>query len=668
MEALFIYIAKSAGLVVLFYCAYIFLLRKETFFNSNRWFLLAGLITSVVLPFVVYTKTIWVDPAPLSNFNLSEIYIPQNADKSFEINWNYVIIAAYGIGFFVFLIKFAMDFYSLQSVLKGKKVQQQADFKFIDTNENIAPFSYFEYIVYNSSMYTESELESIIEHEKVHSDQNHTADVLISRAFCLLFWFNPIIWLYKKAITQNLEFIADKEASKKISDKRAYQYTLLKITTHESCIAITNHFYQSLIKKRIVMLNKNQSKKRNSWKYYVVIPALVTFVLLFQVEVIAREKTTIEIVKKGKIAADVFKITKTTTDEELNEQIKTLKENYDITATFTEVERNSKNEIISIKVDLKKGNEISQKMSIKGTDAIKAFGIIISKLENGKLNVDFKTDDSAITNENVKAYTVAVSSKEKEIFIDGSKATEDDLNKLDPKEIERMDVTKNSGKNIITIITKNLSKPVKISDKEIYINGVKSDQKELSLLDQKTIDNVDVNTNENTVRITTRTVTNTSNNSNVKVNAQVITQVNQQEKPIIFINGNRADSDFDVDNIDSKKIESINVLKGQSATVKYGSEGKNGVIEIITKVATDKNGNKVGVGYPMLQTNIQKSLPATTKLKQLIIVDGVTVTDKSMADLDKLDIKKMEVFKGQEAIAKYGDKGKDGVIVITTEK
>ncbi|MEG2102199.1 MAG: M56 family metallopeptidase, partial [Flavobacterium sp.] len=281
MEALFIYIAKSTGLVVLFYSAYQALLRKETFFNSNRWFLLAGLITSVVLPLVVYTKIVWIDPSPSFNVNYSQLQPAQITKETFELNWNYILIAVYAIVFLALIAKFAFDFYSLNTILKGRKVKQQADFKFIDVAENIAPFSYFDYIVYNSSMYNKQELENIIEHEKVHSEQNHTIDVLITRIFCIIFWFNPIMWLYKKAIVQNLEFIADKEAAKKLSDKKAYQYTLLKITTHETCVAITNHFYQSLIKKRIVMLNKNQSKKRNSWKYYTVIPALAAFVFLF---------------------------------------------------------------------------------------------------------------------------------------------------------------------------------------------------------------------------------------------------------------------------------------------------------------------------------------------------------------------------------------------------
>ncbi|KRD10607.1 peptidase M56 [Flavobacterium sp. Root901] len=413
MEALFIFILKSSGLLAMFYFAYIFLLRKETFFTSSRWFLIAGLITSVVLPFVVYTKIIWVNPAPLPviaketvenlqvyNQNVTASYSPQYTaqtaeEENFEINWNLVTLAVYGIGFAAFMIKFGLDFYSLNSVLKGKKVEQQEDFKFIDVNENIAPFSYFDYIVYNSSLYTAAELESILEHEKVHSDQHHTIDVLISRIFCILFWFNPIVWLYKKAILQNLEFIADNEASKKISDKKAYQYTLLKITTHETCVAITNHFYQSLIKKRIVMLNKNQSKKWNYWKYYAVIPALGAFVLLFQIQTIAQEKKRNQAVAQKetlKITQETFKITKNTTDQQLKELTAKIKESHNVDIEISNVKRNAENELTAIQIKVKSENGKKQTIVINGTEAIKDLEFAVGTDEDGKKYVNLNTE------------------------------------------------------------------------------------------------------------------------------------------------------------------------------------------------------------------------------------------------------------------------------------
>ena len=393
MEAIYIYIAKSFGLVALFYCAYYFLLRKETFFKSNRWFLLAGLATSALLPFLVYTEIIWIDPVSSSTVDYQQSLITTAIEQeSFEINWNYIFILIYSTGFVLLIIKFAADFYSLNIVLKGKKIQQQADFKFVDVSENIAPFSYFDYIVYNSSMYTASELDNIIEHEKVHSNQNHTIDVLISRVFCVLFWFNPIMWLYKKAILQNLEFIADNEAAKKISDKKAYQYTLLKITTHESCVAITNHFYQSLIKKRIVMLNKNQSKKRNYWKYYAILPALVTFVLLFQIKTIAQEKKEAQEISESPTAVDVYKIRKNTTNQELKEFTEKLKQNHNVDVIISDVKRNTKNELTAIKIDIQKGTGEDQTIQIEGNEPLKSCGIIITTENDGAKKINLVTD------------------------------------------------------------------------------------------------------------------------------------------------------------------------------------------------------------------------------------------------------------------------------------
>ena len=601
MEALLIYIAKSSGLIVLFYCAYHFLLRKETFFNSNRWFLLAGLITSIALPFLVYTKVIWVEPAQMNDLTLPQLVIKQSIEeKHFQMNWNYIILFIYSIGFITFLIKFIMDFYSLHSVLKGKKIQHQADYKFINANENIAPFSYFKYIVYNSSMYTTSELENIIEHEKVHSDQNHTIDVLISRFFCLIFWFNPIIWVYKKVIVQNLEFIADKEAAKKISDKRAYQYTLLKITTHENCIPITNHFYQSLIKKRIVMLNKNQSKKRSSWKYYAIIPALAAFVFLFQVEIVAQEKgpSIIEKMNPDEIQSiDVFTIDKKTTDAEIDQRVKTLKEKFNISTTISELERNSDNEITSINIDLKNEKGAKKlKKSVTST-GIEKIGIIIIKEKNGTVSFNFSDTDSTVI---------------------GYKTESKNLIKIKDTQTSNTYNDAQSNSDSGTKVTTNVNT------------------------------NIPVNTEKNLI-ITSKT----------------------DAKPMIIINGVQANSNININDIPNNKIESVNVIKGKSAEDKYGTIGKNGVIEITTKHSAENNEQFANVTI-LTKTDNKKVISSNeinirNSEKPLIVIDG-KITNKSIDDLDSQNIEKMNVLKDPLYITKYGDKGKNGVIEITTKK
>jgi hypothetical protein len=394
METLFIYLLKSSALIALFYIGYYLLLRKETFFTSNRWFLIAGLFTSALLPLVVYTSIVWIEPTSATN-NWFKIPVETPIKKdNLEINWHLLLIVIYTLGSTLFLFQFVFDFYNLNRVLKGKTIQQQARHKFIDLKENIAPFSFFNTIVYNSSLYNETEMQSILEHEKVHSDQYHTIDVLISRLFCILFWFNPLIWLYKKNILQNLEFIADSEATKNISDKKAYQLTLLKITTHQNCVVLTNHFYQSLIKKRIVMLNKNQSKKWNSWKYALVVPALVAFVFLFQIEVIAQEKISNQRDNSpaNSESATVYIIKKNTTDAELQEKAKLLSDNYAIETTFSKIKRNANKELIGLKLKLQKGKEIATIMEVNSTEPIKDFGISISKDVNGATTIGIVTE------------------------------------------------------------------------------------------------------------------------------------------------------------------------------------------------------------------------------------------------------------------------------------
>jgi hypothetical protein len=367
----------------MFYLAYFFLLRKETFFNSNRWFLLSGLITSILLPLIIFTKVIWVNPSP-SNFNWSKIQITTPIqNNSLEINWYYAFGIIYGIGIILFLTKFAVDFFGLQKILKNKTTQQQADFKFIDVEEKIPPFSYFEYIVYNSSLYSDFELNNILEHEKVHCSQNHTIDVLISRLFCAIFWYNPFVWLYKNAIMQNLEFIADSEAVKNIADKKSYQFTLLKITTHENCVAITNHFYQSLIKKRIVMLNKNQSNKKNSWKYAIILPLLGAFMFLFQVKVVAQEK------KISKKSSEYKSSIKSKTNLNLKEEegfwsFDSMKNNdgleYLIVVNGVKQQKNSK-----IKIPL--NEELLSEKILKPKEAAKKYGI---EGKNGAIEINTK--------------------------------------------------------------------------------------------------------------------------------------------------------------------------------------------------------------------------------------------------------------------------------------
>jgi hypothetical protein len=377
MEAILIYLLKSSGLIAVFYLAYHFLVRKETFFNSNRWFLLSGLFTSLLLPFFVIKKVIMVEKPKIAPEDLVA-YAQQSAGtiqgvpvvEAFDwmqFFWiSYVFIAC------ILVIRIVFNFTSLYRMLYQQQVIKKEKFKLVNLNENIAPFSFFNYIVYNSDLYSNEELQSILLHEKIHSQEKHSMDVLIAKLFCILFWFNPFMWLYKKAITQNLEYIADQKAIEQLEDKKSYQRALLKVVSHQSCLSITNNFYQSLIKKRIVMLNKNQSHKRNSWKYAVIIPALIGFIVLFQIQVIAQEKGEVIFTKKVNPGDDVrVVVDKNSTDAKLKKDAAILKKEHGVTLKYSKVKRNNAGEITCIKVEFKdkEGNKgVSQ---VDGKEPIK---------------------------------------------------------------------------------------------------------------------------------------------------------------------------------------------------------------------------------------------------------------------------------------------------------
>lgn len=497
MENILIYLAKASVLLTIFFLVYHFLLRKETFFSANRWFLLLGIITSLTLPLFIFTKIIWVEPIPqdfsipTENFSVTE-FVPME-EPQFEINWFYIIGGIYFAGILFFLGKFIKDIISLLKILNFKKPENQERFKFIDTDKIQSPFSFFNYIIYNSNSFKKNELENIIAHEKVHSSQYHSLDMLLGQLFCIFFWFNPFSWFHNKAIAQNLEFIADSEALKQVSDKITYQKTLLKVSAPDQCIPITNHFYQSLIKKRIIMLNKNQSKRRNSWKYATVLPLLTLFLLQFQVETVAQEKEKVSYsVSSAYSEGDSNKdfngivVMSSTSEKDIQDYVAKFTALNKIKLAYSGINRNDKGEMIEISFNYDdfNGTSGSQKFSNSG-NPIDTILFEAKKDENGKT----------------------------------------------------------------TLKISDLSGPVIKKGSYVQTNND-------SLIISKT--------------------------SNIK-----------DKIVLIVVDGKIKGTSDKVSLPDNNSIESITVLKNETSIKKYGKDGKNGVIEVVTKKTTDSESSEI---------------------------------------------------------------------------
>jgi beta-lactamase regulating signal transducer with metallopeptidase domain len=579
MENLMLYFIKANGLIILFYLMYVLFLRKETFFVANRLYLISGLILSLSLPLITFTKTIWIEPTPVPEFYQETT--PVNSDyievpvQETPIDWSLILTTAYVVICVLILAKIGIEIVSFYNRIRKHNQEKATDFTLIHTNTTENPFSFFHYIVINPNLFSEAELQHILTHESIHVKQKHSIDVLLGKLFCALFWVNPIIWLYRKAMLQNLEFIADSETFQQIENKYEYQITLLKVVTHQHDLSITNQFYQSLIKKRIVMLHTNQSHKRNAWKYATILPLLVGFMLLFQIETIAQVKEKSEIVSYAVSSNFSSILTKNTTDKELRELEKTFSDEKH-KLKISKVKRNKKGEIIEIKLLLDSGKTYVQILERKSTEPIDDIKIFINTDKDDKKSVGFEEVSNVVS----------------------AKYVEDD---------ETIEVETNSEGYTIDNMVKNGKKINLIINGKLQSATVKSkiplDQeidilKELDEKDLKSKYNIDKKDGEIYYELTTKKEkgskeeskvastgwgisfeTETSNSENMIEDIKEDTKIDYQKALIIF-DGNEIVAS-ELDKINPNKISLMsNFTTSKKLIEKYGEKAKNGVIII----------------------------------------------------------------------------------------
>ncbi|NNK82241.1 MAG: M56 family metallopeptidase, partial [Flavobacteriaceae bacterium] len=351
------YLIKSSAVILLFYFCYKLFLQKETFFEANRWYLFSGIIISIIIPSIVIPIYIVKEtPILVSEISNSNIITSQPIESIFTLQDLGVLI--YGIGVLLLTIRFVSQFWSLGRIIFLEKKTSNNGFHFIETTKEITPFSFFNWIVYNPKNYNKTELNQILTHEKIHANQFHSLDVLLTQIVTIIMWFNPIIWLYKRDLVQNLEYIADSKTQSLVNCKKEYQTLLLKSSVPNYQLALANNFFNSKIKKRIVMLQKNKSKRQNLIKITLVLPLLAIFLMSFNTKEIITYNEEFDLTENI-LEKEIIEliVTKDSSDEDL-ENIKKEFEAFGVTLKFKGVKRNSNNEITSIKVvfDSKEGH------------------------------------------------------------------------------------------------------------------------------------------------------------------------------------------------------------------------------------------------------------------------------------------------------------------------
>ncbi|MDC8006186.1 M56 family metallopeptidase [Aureisphaera galaxeae] len=281
---------QSAILLSMFYMVYVLLLRKDTLFVAKRHFFIGGILVALLFPFVEITQTIYMEAPVLERIAMPLDTTPFEASGPVAVtetqswDWPLILLGIYALGVFVLLVRLGVQCFSLIQLIRSYPVVKRGKYRFVQVSESLSPFSFFQYIVYNPEMHTREELEMILQHEKVHVSQWHSLDLLMGNLIQILQWANPFSWLYKRSMEENLEFIADGKTVDQVASKTQYQLTMVKASASWKAPSLTIQFYQSFIKKRIVMLNKQHSKKRNALKSFIVLPLLALFLWGFNVK------------------------------------------------------------------------------------------------------------------------------------------------------------------------------------------------------------------------------------------------------------------------------------------------------------------------------------------------------------------------------------------------
>lgn len=150
------------------------------------------------------------------------------------------------------------------------------------------PFSFFHWIFVHPASHTEEEMSEILTHEQTHARQWHSLDVIVSELACMLCWFNPFVWLMKREIRTNLEYMADAHVLENGYDSKTYQYHLLGLSHQKATATIYNSFNVLPLKKRISMMNKKRTKGIGRTKYLMFIPLAALLMIISNLDTVAR--------------------------------------------------------------------------------------------------------------------------------------------------------------------------------------------------------------------------------------------------------------------------------------------------------------------------------------------------------------------------------------------
>ena len=277
MEALLIYLIKMVLISGLLTAYYFVALRNKRLNGFNRYYLLAMVGISLILPLV---RINWVVAEPLSKvFAGSGIAGPVQVGFVDRYSRFFLgICSLVSSGLLVLLVLKVGRVFKLK---KNSPCSQMGDYVLIETEEPGTPFSFLNNLFWKRGVDATDPLnKKMLEHELAHIRGRHTRDILFVQTAASLFWMNPFFWFIRRELAMVHEFIAD-AASGTDGDAEGFARMLLQAHGEGRYLDLSHGFFNSPIKRRLVMIT-NKNRPDRAWlRKGLTLPFLMTLVVLF---------------------------------------------------------------------------------------------------------------------------------------------------------------------------------------------------------------------------------------------------------------------------------------------------------------------------------------------------------------------------------------------------
>ena len=287
----FAYLLKVNVAFVLFYAFYRLFFYKDTFFKLRRAILLAFFGLALFYPLLNIQD--WVrQQEPIADvIYMYSAMLPEataKADAAASVDWHGWLLGSLGFiywGIVAFLCgRFLVQLSSILWLAHTSERVVIHETPVYALRKAAGPFSFFRMVF----LHPESHTDEILTHECTHVSQWHSIDVILSEMMCMACWFNPFVWLLKREVRHNLEYLADNTVIQSGYDSKSYQYHLLGLAHHQSVTTLYNSFNVLHLKNRIMMMNKKRSPGIVRTKYLIFIPLVGILMLLSNIEAVAR--------------------------------------------------------------------------------------------------------------------------------------------------------------------------------------------------------------------------------------------------------------------------------------------------------------------------------------------------------------------------------------------